>query len=128
MSYATLLTLGGSTLTNHGRTFEEKIDERSTIVELASGRLRKYVKYVGHEWTLSWTWLPNDTSTTDGNGGRDVIKALYDGEEKALVVYDLNGGTDTYTVFITDYNEKLLRRDYNGTRSYWEVSLTLKEA
>jgi hypothetical protein len=51
MAYTTLVTLGGVILTNHGRKFEEKRDERSTEVQLANGHTRKYIKYIGKEWS-----------------------------------------------------------------------------
>lgn len=128
MGYATLVTLDSTILSNHGRKFEEKTDERSTEVQLANGHTRKYIKYIGREWQLSWTWLPNDDEfTTDGESGRDTLKDMIDGAAKTLIVYEADGNSNTYTVFITDYQENLLRRYIPSQRSFWDISMSLKE-
>jgi hypothetical protein len=83
----------------------------------------------GHkEWSFSWNWLPSDNMTPDGAPGRDGIKALIDGTAKTLIVYEASGSSNTYTVFVTDYQENLLRRDIQNQRSFWDVTLSLKEA
>ena len=127
--YINLMSLDGIEITDHGRTCSENREERAVSVQLASGKIKKYVMGEKKNWTLTWTWLPGSAAlTTDGFGGRDSIRALaYGSDTYTLVIRNSNGIIDTYTVFIEDYSEELVRRDLINSQFFYNVSLTLKE-
>lgn len=130
-SYAKLVTLDGTELSENARTFTLDREERSVSVELASGKINRYVKGVKHTFTLTWDWLPSDDATTvDGRAGRNTLFTLVDASTapcRVLTVRKQDGTTDTYTVFVDSYNEEIIRREIANQRYWYKVSLTLKE-
>lgn len=129
MSYRKYIKLDGTELTDQGRSIIESRDERSVMVELANGTHKRYYKKLAKRWEITWTWIPNDTSTVDARGGRDAIRAVAQAESsKTFIITDVAGADASYTVFVVDYSETLLRRDYENNRSFWEIQLSLEEA
>lgn len=134
MSYSPLVSLddgnGPIFLTDQGRTFDEPQDQRKVDVELASGNLKRYIKAKKHTWTFTWDWCPTDSSNTyDGFGGRDDIKNFAE-EKQSLVMSLLNHPSNpaqSFTVFVENYDEKMLRRDYTMQEHFWNITLELKE-
>lgn len=126
---ANLISLNGIELTDQGRTFSEAREERSVSVELASGRIKKYIKGLKRTWQIQWQWLPGDASSThDGLGGRDQIRAIaYSANTFALITRNTYGETDSYTVWVTDYDEELVRRDNVSGEHFYNVTLSLQE-
>jgi len=118
-------------LTDQGRApVEVSRDERSDIVELATGKRKKYIKAIKHTFRTSWSWLVDeDSDTIDGGYARKSIKDNfgYSGDVHTLRFFDANGEWTEYTVFVSGYNETLIRRDPNSGRHFWEVSIDFEE-
>jgi len=129
---ANAISLGGTELTDDGRTFDENADLRMIQNELANGSLRRYVKANKRKFSLSWTWMPNtSTVTSDKKGGRDAVRALaYAGTSLTLLVRNIASASstyETYTVFVESYSEKMIRRDTAGQIYFYDVTLSLVE-
>ena len=79
---------------------------------------------------MSWTFLPSeDINTLDGYAGRDTLKAQFknSGTTHTLLFRDETGGEDSYTVFVSSYEETLTRRDSSSSEFYWDVSMSFEE-
>jgi hypothetical protein len=130
MAIQKLLTLDGTELSEHGRTFNQDRDERSVIIELANGDQKRYIKDIKQVFSISWNYLPdNDALTVDARAGRETLKSFVTtGNNYTLDVYDIaNTSTISYDVFVEGYTEKLLRRDAGAGQYFWEISLQLVE-
>jgi hypothetical protein len=128
LRYPTLVTLGGVALTEEGRKpVPESRDERSVSKELASGKIRKYIKKSARKWTVEWELVPVSSSKTiDGKGGRDEIRALaYAQTTKVLILNDGYHSAETYTVWIDDYQEECILR--RGIDSRYRITIELTE-
>jgi len=125
------IEIDGSPLTDQGRApISVTREERSTIVELASGGRKRYIKAVKHKFDMSWVWLP-DTSdgTIDGGLGRQKLQQLV-GESistHTLRMYDRNAGWQEYSVFVESYIEVLKRRDATTGTHFWDVTASFLE-
>lgn len=128
--YPAAIKVDAVDLTDQGRSpVSVQRDERSVIVELASGKRKKYIKGIKHIFSMEWKWLPSDdTNTIDGFAGRDSLVANFaeSGNTHTLIFRDEIGGSDTYTVFVSDYTENLIRRSPNE-EFFWEVAMTFEE-
>jgi hypothetical protein len=123
-----LVMLNGVELTDENRNpLQETRDERSVVIELATGKKRKFIKSIARKWEISWDNVAESASNTiDGFAGRDEIRTIaQSGETMTLVLTDGRTSTETYTVFVDDYNEELLMRR-NGHFRY-KISLSLEE-
>jgi hypothetical protein len=129
MRFPNLVTLGGVELTDESRTpLQEERDERSIIVDLASGRKKKFVQGVRRRWTISWENVAaNASETVDGKGGRDEMRSLSEGAGFITFVLDDGRNTqETYTVMLENYSEEVLtRRGVGGFR--YKVDMTIVE-
>lgn len=119
-------------LTDQGRSpVERRRDERFVSNELANGTRKRYTKAVKHLFTLSWTYLPDDsTCTIDGYAARDTMVKLFgdvDGSHTLRFFYQ-NGKYEEFTVFLTDYSESLIKRDPVSGVFIWELSATFEES
>lgn len=128
--YPAAIKVDAIDLTDQGRSPVEVVrDERSVVIELASGKKKKYIKGIKHTFSMQWTWLPSeDANTIDGYAGRDTLVANFaeSGNTHTLIFRDEIGGSDTYTVFVSDYSERLVRRSPNE-EFFWEVSISFEE-
>jgi hypothetical protein len=124
-----LVRLNDTDLTDQGRTFDEKRDERAVENVTANGTIKKYIIAEKREWDLAWSMLPQNASDTyDEKGARDTIKALaMVGNTVTLRVRDSYGEENIYTVWIQDYSEKIVRRDFVSNIFLYDVSISLKE-
>lgn len=126
--YPNLISLGGVQLTDEGRKpITENRDERSVIVDLASGKKKKYIKGVRRTWTIDWEMVPMHSGLTiDGHGGRNEIRSLaYGGATLSFTYLDSYNSLETYTVFVSEYNENMIFRRGEGSR--FQISLSLEE-
>lgn len=117
-------------ITEHGRAFSSDIEQSGSDVELARGRIRRYVKRNKRTFSLSFNYLPSlQEKTADGRGGRDYIHAIAQtkGVVYLLVKLDPNNEYEPYTCYISSYSETLLRRDLKESCSYYNISITLEE-
>jgi hypothetical protein len=129
MALPNLISLDGTEVTDQGRTFSSNREETSVQVQLASGITKKYFMDVKYTFSLNWTMLPNLTNQTfDGKAARDFLKTLSDKQDTiTLIVRSPIGSSNTYTVWVDSYSEKIIRRDYVSNNIYYDVELTLKE-
>lgn len=128
--YPALLRLGGVTLTDESRQpLKEDRDERSVDVELASGKIKKYIKGIRRSWTVSWTNVAmTATDTVDGFGGRNEIRALaQNGGVLELIIQDGRNANETYQVYIEAYDDEVTMRRGAGDMFRYTVNLALKE-
>ena len=117
-------------LTDQGREpVQMSRDERSVVNELASGKRMKYVKAIKHTFSLRWNFLPDEASDTiDGGGAHDTMSVLGEsGDVHTLRFYNRNGSWNEYTVFVSSYDETLVRRDSVSGGHFWEVSMNFEE-
>ena len=129
MALSNLVSIGGTEFTDDGRTFSEQRDERAVAVELASGKIVKYVKAEKRTFQLDWQMLPlTDVYTSDRKGARNDLRPIcYAGNTTTLVLRNQSGSSETYTVFIENYSENIERRDPTTGNILYNVSITLKE-
>jgi hypothetical protein len=140
MALQNFITLGetGNTqyaLTDQGRTFSMSRDERSVPVQLASGLIKKYFMAVKYSFSLEWSYLPGDSSQTyDKKYARNMIEELsrYTADTLTLTLQRTSGGVPTgaqtsYTVWVENYSEDIIRRDYASNSIWYNVKLDLKE-
>lgn len=129
MAFANFMAIDGSEVTDQGRTFSKDIEERSVIVELANGLNKKYVKSIKNVFNFTWDYLPNLAADThDVKEARNTLASKNDGLVHTLALRETPGGAATnYTVFVTSYNEEILRRDFVGNRHLYRVTITFTE-
>jgi hypothetical protein len=126
--FPNLIKLNNVDLTDESRDpLEITRDAREVVVDLASGKKVKYVKKIVKKFSVSWDKMPmNASQTIDGKGGRNELRNIVAlGGPIPLVIQDGTNPPETYTVFVTNYSERLnMRRD--GYYQY-SVSLELEE-
>jgi hypothetical protein len=129
MALSNLVSIGGVEFTDDGRTYSEERDERAIPVELASGKIIKYIKAEKRTFQIGWTHLPQtSTYTSDQKGARNQLRPIcYTGNTTTIIVRNAIGGSETYTVFVENYSETLLRRDPITGNLLYDVSISLRE-
>lgn len=139
-SIRTLLILDGKPLTNHQRELD--ISLSPVFIENTNWNNRKtrYYKRATTSsrktFSIKWGNLPNSMDdTVDSRHGRDYIFSVAedpDVHELKIVNQDENGlnpyTETTYTVFVKDYNETLIRRYISEGVYLYECNLVLEEA
>lgn len=129
MRYPNIVKLDNVDLTDESRSpLQEERDERSVIVDLASGRKKKFVKGVRRRWTMDWENVAaNANETVDGKGGRDEMRSIAEGAAFVpFTVQDGRNAPENYTVMVESYSEEVLRRvGLEGFR--YKVSMTVIE-
>jgi hypothetical protein len=129
LRYPNIVKIGNDEITDESRApLTEDRDERSVIVDLASGKKKKFVKSVRRTWSISWDNVAaNASETVDGKGGRDELRSIAEGAGFiTLLIQDGRNPTETYTVHVTSYNEEVLQRRGDGGFRY-KVSIELEE-
>lgn len=123
-----LLTFNGEAVSDHNRA-ELSIDFNriETSARMADGTLRKYVVATKHEFSVTWSDLPNTSDyTIDGFwGGRD----LYDFYKEQvgpfwMTVVHGDGIIESYFVMIDDFSYSLTKR---GLYDFWDLDIKLVE-
>lgn len=130
--------LDGQPLTAQGRTFDSSIEQ--VFLENKNWNNTKSRYYnrsdAGREsFNFSWDWLPEERDqTVDKRLARNYIKTkALDPDIHTLTVITYGEDpedvfTETqYDVFITSYNEELVRRDLVNGVYFWRCSLGLEE-
>lgn len=126
--YPNLISLGGQELTDESRNaITEQRDAREVVVELASGKKRKYIKGIRKTWDIDWEYMPMDsTKTIDGKGGRNELRSqAQSGSPLQFQFKDGANPLETYTVFVKDYSEQMVLRRGEGSR--FRITLSLEE-
>lgn len=129
MALSNLMSLGGVEFTDDGRTYTEQRDERAVAVQLASGKLVKYIQAEKRIFNVNWTYLPqNLTFTSDHKGARNELRPVcYTGATTTIVIRNVIGGSETYTVFVESYQENIVRRDMTNGNILYDIQISLKE-
>lgn len=129
MAYANFVAIDGTEITDQGRSFSKDREERSVIVELANGTMKKYVKGIKNVFNFTWQYLPNLAADThDLKEARNTLISKNDGATHTLSLRETPGGTATnYTVFVTTYTEEIVRRDFVGNRHLYVVTMSFTE-
>jgi hypothetical protein len=136
-----LLLLDGSPLTNQSRTFD--ISTAPVFIEnvnWAGDSSRSYknaAQFGGSKRTFNakWSFIPNKSEeTVDRKESRNYLKdKAMDSDIHTLTIVrqDENGITpyteETINVFITNFNENLIRRDLVSGVYYFGCAMTLEE-
>lgn len=130
--YPAAIWIDNVQLTDQGRAAVKRDrDERSTSVELANGTRKRYVKAVKHKFSTSWSYLPDDsTCTIDGYAARsELVNLIGDSSSSHLLrFFYKNGKYEEFTVFVSSYNEELIKRDPRSGVFIWSVSLEFEES
>ena len=128
---SSLISLNGTEITEHGRTFSSDYLVNGNTVSLSRGIDKKYFKKSKRTFSLSFRMLPSSTDhTVDGRAGRNFLRTIV--EAKSSIAMSVKDSSNSYsystTVFISSYSENLLRRDYENGYDFYDISITLEEA
>ena len=125
-----LISINGQEITEHNRKLSLAVEQSGSDVELARGKIRRYIRKNKSNFSLSFTYLPNTTDkTVDGRRGRDYLNSIANIRGTVSVSIKMSPETDfeTYTCFVNSYTEKLVRRDISSGCAYYDVSIELSE-
>lgn len=130
-SLSSLVTLDGVEITEHNRRLSSDTNPNGSIVSLSRGLDKKYFRKAKRSFTLTFSMLPSSTDhTVDGRAGRKYLKDKT--EAKSSYPFTIKDVSNNYsystTVFITSYNEQLVRRDFSEGYDFYDVSITFEEA
>lgn len=117
-------------ITEHARTFSSEIQQSGSDIELARGKIKRYVQKNKRTFSLSFKYLPTlQEKTADGRKGRDYFNSLAQtrGLVYVLIKLDPNDEYRAYTCYINSYSETLLRRDLETNCAYYDVNMGLEE-
>ena len=136
-----LLLLDGAPLTNQSRTFD--ISSAPVFIENINwaGDSSRYYKnsaqYGGSKRTFNakWSFIPNKSEeTVDLRESRNYLKSIaMDSDTHTLtIIRQDESGLTPYTeesvnVFVTNFNENLIRRDLVSGVYYFDCAMTLEE-
>jgi hypothetical protein len=138
-SIVSLLLLDGMPLTAQNRKYSNS--NQPIYVEKKNWNAKKSRYYKNQDksgrmnFKLSWDWLPSEREdTVDKRFARNYIKdKSIDPDVHTLTVlsYGANPGDilqeTEYNVFITGYDESLIRRDLQSNIYFWNCSMNLEE-
>ena len=125
-----LCKLNNRALTAHNRNLSISVNYVYDDVQLLSGNKRRFLKSFKQTFKLDWKFLPSRPGmTVDGQYGRDYLQSLVgNGQLLDFFIQDTpNDAGATYTVFVEQYNEDLVRRELNTGTHFYNISLTLME-
>ena len=138
-SIRTLLILDGKPLTNHQRELDVSLSPVFIENSNWNNKRTRYYKRATSSgrktFAIKWGNLPNAMdNTVDQRHGRDYIHSIAedpDSHELKIVNQNEDGLTPytetTYTVFVKDYSETLVRRYISEGVYLYECNLTLEE-
>ncbi len=124
--FINLVKLNGVELTDESRApLQEERDLRSVPIDLASGKIRKFIKGLRHKWTITWDNVGESASqTVDGKGGRNEVRAIAQiGDTMTFVIQDGRHTAETYTVFVDSYTDSVVMRRVDCNRYTCTISL-----
>lgn len=125
-----LLSINGQEITEHNRKFTSTIEQSGSDIELSRGKLRRYIRKNKRVFTLNFTYLPSIVDhTVDGRKGRDYLNsiALSRGTVTISIKMSPEDGFETYTCYVNNYTEKLVRRDIQSKCAYYDITIELGE-
>lgn len=129
MAINALISFNGTEITEHGRTYNDSIVMNNNDVELANGNSRRFYKPAKKSFKFSWVYVPDkNTFTLDSRVGRDFIYNTCSSTALvSLVIQDSHiGFFNTYSCFVSDYSETLIRNSLQTQCRYYNISLSLE--
>jgi hypothetical protein len=138
-SIVSLLLLDGQPLTAQNRKYSNS--NKPVYVEKKNWNATKSRYYKNQSksgrmsFKLSWDWLPSEREdTVDKRFARNFIKdKSIDPDVHTLTVLSYGANPEDilqetqYNVFITGYDESLIRRDLQSNTYFWNCSMDLEE-
>ena len=127
---ANIVSINGTEITEHGRTLSSDYTINSSPVELSRGLTKKYFKKSKRSFAFTYTLLPESTDhTIDGRAGRNFLRTLVEAKQSATLVIKDTSNSYTYntSVFVTSYNEDLVRRDFEQGYAFYNVTIVFEE-
>jgi len=126
-----LLVIDGDEITSHNRDFS--ISETQTSVDqvLLTGSKRRFVKDSKKTFSLNFKYLPDkDSITVDSRSGRNTLLALADKRSSSTLEVETEPGAGlvSYEVYLENYSEKAVRRDFNSQCIYYDIQMSFVEA
>lgn len=129
MAINALISFNGTEITEHGRTYNDSIVMNNNDIELANGNSRRFYKPSKKSFKFSWFYVPDKSAVTlDSRVGRDFIYSAC--SSLALISLGIQdsrtGYINTYTCFVSDYSETLIRNSLQSQCRYYNISLSLE--
>ena len=131
MSITHLVKLNGFEITEHNRKFDGGTTISANDVELINGDKKRYIRNNKNIYNFNFTYLPSlQAHTVDGRRGRDYLYSIAMAPASTSLSIKLNPEEDFYTTtaYVESYSETLIRRDLTTQCSYYDVTISFKEA
>lgn len=131
MSITYLVKLNGFEITEHNRKFDGGTAISVKDVELINGDKKRYIRNNKNIYNFKFTYLPSlQAHTVDGRRGRDYLYSIAMAPASTSLSIKLNPEEDFYTTtaYVESYSETLIRRDLTTQCSYYDVTISFKEA
>ena len=126
-----LVKLNGFEITEHNRNFDGGTAISANDIELINGDKKRYIRNNKNLYNFNFTYLPSlQTHTVDGRRGRDYLYsiAMTPASVSLSIKLDPEENFYTTTVYVESYSETLIRRDLTSQCSYYDVTISFKEA
>jgi hypothetical protein len=122
------IKIDSTDLTDEGRgPISRERETREVMVELASGKRKRYTKKVSVSYTMEWTNIPGSDNTIDSHAGRNwMAENLKPSNDVHTLTFRHESDDDEEVdVFVTAYSDSLTRRA--SDEFLWNVSITFEE-
>ena len=126
-----LVVLNGFEITEHNRKFDGGTEVNANDIELINGDKKRYIKNNKNLYNFSFAYLPSlQSHTIDNRKGRDYLYSIAMAPSSVALSIKLTPEELFYntTVYVNSYSETLVRRDLATQCSYYDVTMSLKEA
>jgi len=126
-----LVKLNGFEITEHGRRFDGSTAISANDIELMNGNKKRYIRNNKSIYNFNFSYLPSlQTHTIDGRKGRDYLYSIAMAPASVSLSIKLNPEEPFYTTtaYVESYSETLIRRDLTTQCSYYDVTISFKEA
>lgn len=130
MSILVFFSINGTEITEHNRTYDMSEFQQNSDIETSSGRIKRFYKKNKKVMKISFKYLPSLSSkTVDNRAGRDFLYNIALTSPTVTITYqdEPSGNVKTFTGFINDYSETIVRRDLQGQCTYYDSDLTIEE-
>lgn len=126
-----LVKLNGFEITEHGRKFDGGTAISVNDIELMNGNKKRYIRNNKNIYNFNFSYLPSlQTHTIDGRRGRDYLYSIATAPASVSLSIQLSPEKPFYTTtaYVESYSETLIRRDLTTQCSYYDVTISFKEA
>lgn len=123
-------SINGTEITEHNRKYSRSEFAQVSDVETVSGRIRRFYHKNKRNLNFSFSYLPSSSEkTVDGREGRDFIENLARTSPFITISYidQPDGLLNTFDAYINNYNEKIIRKDYETQCIYYDISFDIEE-